>query len=360
MSAVKPTTLPDPLADPAFRAPGLWQSLREGLLGGQRPVACAQIEVTSICPGRCTYCPHTTDASRWKSRHMEAATMARLWPLLRQTGRAHLQGWGEPLLHPRFLDFAAFARKAGCRISTTTCGLVMNDELAVSLVDSGLDVIAFSLAGTSEASNASREGVPFSRVLAAINQLQTVRKARMGVHLEVHLAYLMLASNMEAVRHLPELMADLDVHAAIISTLDYISTPELAAEAFNPTTPAGAEQLEAARALLTEAQTRARAAGRELHFALPAASVQHGDCREAVTRTLYVDAEGQLSPCIYVNLPVTDLADTPNPLRRVFGSALTADPFATWQGPDFTAFRQALLAGTPDTPCQTCVKRMER
>lgn len=350
----------DPLLDPAFQPPGLWQSLREGLLGQVRPVACAQIEVTSHCPGRCTYCPHTTDAHRWRSRHMEAATFARLWPLLRQCGRAHLQGWGEPLLHPRFLDFAAFARRAGCRISTTTCGLVMNENLACKLVDSGLDVIAFSLTGTSPASNASRQGVPFERVCSAIRTLQAVRRERMGVHLEVHLAYLMLASGMEAVRDLPELMDDLDVHAAVISTLDYVSTPELAAEAFTPREPEGAARIEEARALLLEAQRQIRAAGRECHFALPTATVQQGDCREEITRTLYVDADGLLSPCIYVNLPVTDPAGQPNPLRRVMGSARDDDPFVIWQGREFAAFRESLLRGEPDGACVQCVKRLER
>lgn len=64
--------------------------------------------------------------------------------------------------------------------------------------------------------------------------LQRVRKAKMGVHLELHFAYLMLASQMEAVEGLPDLMDELDVHAAVISTLDYIAAPGLEAEAFSP------------------------------------------------------------------------------------------------------------------------------
>lgn len=59
----------------------------------------------------------------------------------------------------------------------------------------------------------------------------------MGVHLELHFAYLMLASQMEAVEGLPDLMDELDVHAAVISTLDYIAAPGLEAEAFPRTKP---------------------------------------------------------------------------------------------------------------------------
>ena len=136
----------DPLRNPAFRAPGLGERLRELLLGEHRPLDCVQVEVTSCCAGRCVYCPHTTQAAVWRSRHMPDAVFAALWPLLRRSGRAHLQGWGEPLLHPRFFDFAALARKAGCQVSSTSCGLCMDADLAARIVQSGMDMLAFSLA----------------------------------------------------------------------------------------------------------------------------------------------------------------------------------------------------------------------
>ena len=141
----------DPLRNPRFQEPSVWQLFRESLFGKPRLLDCIQVEVTSVCPGRCVYCPHTTQAGYWRSRHMEAATFARLWPLMQESGRVHLQGWGEPFLHPRFMDFAALARKAGCRVSTTTCGLRMDETLAGQIVGSGIDIVAFSLVGTDEA-----------------------------------------------------------------------------------------------------------------------------------------------------------------------------------------------------------------
>ena len=57
----------------------------------------------------------------------------------------------------------------------------------------------------------------------------------------------MLASQMEAVEGLPDLMDELDVHAAVISTLDYIAAPGLEAEAFSPHE---AGKLDAARNIL--------------------------------------------------------------------------------------------------------------
>ena len=166
----------DPLRNPRFQEPSVWQLFRESLFGKPRLLDCIQVEVTSVCPGRCVYCPHTTQAGYWRSRHMEAATFARLWPLMQESGRVHLQGWGEPFLHPRFMDFAALARKAGCRVSTTTCGLRMDETLAGQIVGSGIDIVAFSLVGTDEAKKKDfrsdiTEG---KRTLVVVHALQNV------------------------------------------------------------------------------------------------------------------------------------------------------------------------------------------
>jgi radical SAM protein with 4Fe4S-binding SPASM domain len=333
-----------------FREPGFWETVKEAVFGVHRPLDCIQVEVTSRCPGRCTYCPHTTRRENWISRDLDMETFGRLWPLMRRAGRVHLQGWGEPLLNPAFFDMAALARKAGCQISTTTCGLRMDPELALRIVESGIDIVAFSLAGTDTASNASRLGVDFDRVCEAVTTLQAVRRERMGVHLEIHFAYLMLASNMEAVAGLPALMQRLGVHAAVISTLDYIPEPGLAVEAF---TPPEADKLAKAAAILAEVQAEARRRGLGFHFELPSPAASGTACRENIGRSLYVSADGSVSPCVYVNVPLA----IAGPKRRVFGNVRDQDPVQIWESAEFRRFRERLACGDPDLPCQSCPKR---
>ena len=347
---------PDPLDKPAFR-PGLWRELRDAFLSPPRPLSCVQMEVTSACSGRCIYCPHTTLAGVWRSRAMSAEVVAALWPLLRRSLRAHLQGWGEPLLHPRFFDFAAFARRAGCRVSTTTCGLGMDEDTAVRLVSGGLDVVAFSLAGTDPASNGVRAGVPFARTVEALRTLQRIRKARGGVHMEIHIAYLLLADRVEAVTRLPELMDELDVHAAVISTLDYIAAPGQEALAFTPPITPEAD-LRAARALLEDAAVRARAAGRGFHYALPG-PVPLPVCRENAAHTVYVDADGTLSPCVYLNVPAAVPPGHPGDRRQTFGSVLDRDAWELWNDPAYADYRARLSAADPPLACRACPKRYE-
>lgn len=341
---------PDPLKDPALRGPGLWRSLRESFCGTRRLLDVAQVEVTSLCPGACVYCPHSTMSAVWEGRHMAPETFARLWPLLLQTERVHLQGWGEPLLHPRFLDMVALARRAECRVSTTSCGLIMNEKLAAALVDSGLDVMAFSITGVSPESNTLfRKGVDFARLLNSIRLLQAVRREKMGVHLEIHFACLLPASRVGEIGDLPDLMAELGVHAAVVSTLDYIPAPEWKAEAFFPDER---EKIAEARHELEKAAHKARALGLALHYALPEPKARP-TCLERPDRSVYIDAEGNLSPCIYVNLPTR----CHDPLRRVFGNCREADALNIWQGPEFQAFIKALAGAEPDAPCRDCPKR---
>jgi MoaA/NifB/PqqE/SkfB family radical SAM enzyme len=283
---------------------------------------------------------------------MEAGTFAALWPLLRRCTRVHLQGWGEPFLHPRFFDFTAFARKAGCAVCSTTCWLHIQEDIARRVVKSGMDVLAFSLAGTDEASNAIRRGAPFAKVCDNIRLMSAIRKKEMAVHLSLHCAYILLADRMEAVLALPDMASELGLHAAVVSTLDYIAAPGQEILAF---APHEADKISRARDLLEKAAARAATLELDFHYALPCTE-PWGTCREHVERSLYVDAEGALSPCIYVNLPVKD----EDGRRRVFGNANETDGFACWEGERFSAFRRALETGKPEAPCVQCAKRFEK
>jgi radical SAM protein with 4Fe4S-binding SPASM domain len=192
--------------------------------------------------------------------------------------------------------------------------------------------------------------VDFDRVCEAVSTLQAVRRERMGVHLEIHFAYLMLASTMEAVAGLPALMQRLGVHAAVISTLDYIAEPGLEAEAF---TPQETDKLAKAAAILSEVEVEARRLDLGFHYELPSPAAAGTACRENIGRSLYVSADGSVSPCVYVNVPV-GIAD---PKRRVFGNVRDQDPVQIWESAEFRRFRERLAGGDPDLPCRSCPKR---
>lgn len=343
----------DPLHNPKFSAPGFLEKLRDVFLGSEKPLDTVQIEVTSHCAGNCSYCPHTTMADRWHSRHMKAETLASLWPLLQNAARAHLQGWGEPFLHPRFFDFVQFAIKAGCQTSTTSCGTNLNDETMEKIIKSGLDTIAFSLVGTDAESNAPRSSMQFDEVCAAIRNLgRKIKKAGKGP--EIHIAYLLLADRIDAAANLPELMEQLEVNCAVVSTLDYLAVPQDADLAFGPHET---EKIRKAAIVLEAAAEQVKLNGKTLIYALPdPLSEPPNGCRENVRNSLYVDAEGGISPCVYLNVPAEKTDDR----NLAFGNSLEENVWEIWRKPEYRDFRESLIAGHAPPACQSCPKRRER
>lgn len=341
----------DPLDAANFKQQKLIEKLLSTIFGLKKPLDCVQIEVSSHCMGKCVYCPHTTFADSWTPHFMEAATFAKLWPLLRNTQRAHLQGWGEPLLHPRFFDFVKFAAKAGAQVSTTTCGLVMNEEIRQKIVNSGMDVIAFSLVGTDPASNDARRNVPFDTVCANIKFLREgIRQQKKGP--EIHLAYLLLADRMEAALELPRLMEELDIDMTVVSTLDYISLPQHKKLAILPTET---EKITGARTILDHASAEIEKMDRFIHFALPKKdAIQECGCRENIVKSLYVDAFGALSPCVYLNVPGATGAQSLS-----FGNVRDTEALEIWHNPAWQNFRKAIVTPNPHPLCLDCPKRNE-
>jgi MoaA/NifB/PqqE/SkfB family radical SAM enzyme len=137
-----------------------------------------QVEVTTRCNAACIYCPRTAYRDAWHDRSLSPATFRRLLPALKKTRLVHLQGWGEPFLHPDFFTLTAMAKEAGCRVSTTTNGMLLNAEKLLQVVASGLDLIAFSLTGLMERHDRARPGTSFRQVLSAIQTLNRLKARR--------------------------------------------------------------------------------------------------------------------------------------------------------------------------------------
>ncbi len=339
----------NPFSYPALRSASIFELIKDLFNPKKRQFNCLQVEITSICSAKCTYCPHTTKFTKWNSRHMQAHTFVNLWPLLQNVTRVHLQGWGEPFLNPNFFNFVALARRAGCLVSSTSCGLYINEEIAQKIINSGLDIIAFSLVGTDQITNNPRQGADFDKVYQGIKLLQDLRQKKMAVHLEIHLAYLLLTDRLEALYKLPKLMKELNIHATIISTLDYLADESQAHLAINPNDE---KTIIKARAIFKEIKKEIKANGQELFYALPS-SIASSSCREDIQNSLYVDADGNISPCIYLNVPDFDSQKT------IFGNVNEENVITIWNNKKFENFRKNHFDNTPILQCQNCVKKFE-
>lgn len=106
------------------------------------------IELTNCCNFRCLMCPVGTEMIRRPQGLMSVATFR----LIREAVAprrlpVRFIRWGEPLLHPRFLDYVTELQRAGCLVHVNTNGSLLTDAMIDALLDLPLDSIKFSFQG---------------------------------------------------------------------------------------------------------------------------------------------------------------------------------------------------------------------
>jgi MoaA/NifB/PqqE/SkfB family radical SAM enzyme len=341
-----------------------------------------QIEVTTRCTNRCVMCPRTVLANEWPEMDLAWEAFERLAAAFDRAQHVHLQGWGEPLLHPRIFNMIAAAKGAGCRVGLTTNGTLLDSGTSQGLLDVGLDLIAISIAGaTRETHESIRVGSDFPLILENVRRFVSLRAGQGRKPPKVEFSYLMTKTNMAELPKAVELAASLGVDELYAINLDYVVTREHEdLKAF------GCPELrEGFMHILDEARTIARRSGITFR-PYPLDPVEAAICEGNPLKILFVACDGWVSPCTYLGLSgrtsilryFEGRAITVPRLR--FGNVMHQDLLDIWNGPAYQAFRQqfarrrlevgarALHAVTgevgtsdqelppPPEPCLTCYK----
>lgn len=316
-----------------------------------------QIEVTSLCNASCTYCPRTILQRQWLNRSMSMSTFRRILPVLPKAGLVHLQGWGEPLLHPDFSRMARLARQAGCAVSATTNGNLLSEQRFVELMDAGMDILAVSLAGTSSKVNdAFRPGAPLAGALRALKMARDVKQKRRSAKPEMHIAYMLLRSGLNDLDALPELMAGHGVEQCVVSVLDFVPDRKLADQVLAPESRGERQELEKR---FNRLRAEARERGLIIHTPCLASGLDNAKgCTENVGQALVITADGEVAPCVFSNLPVRP--GGPDPVRQcsrlTFGNVNHEHLPVIWRKKAYQRFREDLGQGRPWEICRCCSK----
>jgi MoaA/NifB/PqqE/SkfB family radical SAM enzyme len=264
----------------------------------ERPFEAFQVEVTSRCNLKCVMCPVTVLAEHWPARDMAWETFERAAAAFNRTRWVHLQGWGEPMLHPRIYDMIARAKSAGCRVGFTTNGTRLTRANGERLLERGLDLIAVSIAGARPATHAAvRVGSELEKLLENLRAFISLRRERGAAEPKVEIFYLMTPGNLAELPEAVELVADLGADELVATNLDYVITPGLDALRAYGEGPAGRE--------LGAALEQARAAARRTGLAFrsyPLAFREMAVCDLNPLKILFISADGAVSPCVYTSL----------------------------------------------------------
>lgn len=144
-----------------------------------------QIEPVGQCNLRCQMCPipfRTDGPPHGPPAFMDFGVYTRIIDELPNLEQLHLQGLGEPMMHPRFFDMVSFAADRGIQVSTNTnMTLLLNARRARLAVMCGLDCIHISVDGaTAETYERIRKRAKFDRLLRNLQLLADARRESNG------------------------------------------------------------------------------------------------------------------------------------------------------------------------------------
>ena len=332
-----------------------------------------QVELSAECRGHCPYCPVEVFRESRQGGFMSTETFQALRPAFASADLVFLQGWGEPLQHPRIWEMAREAVASGARVGFTTNGVLLNRERREALLESGVEIVGVTLAGaTHETHDRYRPGSPLEVLDRNVLGLREERKRAGLSRPALHVALQLLVGNLGEVEEMVAMASRWGAEQVVVSPLSLILSPELEEESLHHRPEAWAEAV----AILRRARESARAAGMTFHVHGITDSLPQEACRENTLRSCFVSARGEVSPCVMANLGVDPEGGFTHRYRGedhavgalIFGNVREMPLREIWQSPNARAFRRAIREriyrgargqeGLP-APCRHCYKLLE-
>jgi MoaA/NifB/PqqE/SkfB family radical SAM enzyme len=314
-----------------------------------------QIEPVGQCNLSCRMCP-VVHREEKPPAFMSYDVFCRLLDQFPGAKELHLQGLGEPLLHPRFFDMVRYAAARGMAVSTNTNLTALSERRAEECVKSGLRRMHVSLdAAEAAAYEYIRVGARFSKVLRNLRRLTEAKTGLKRDLPEIRIVAVVMRRNLE---QLPDL-----VRLARAFGIGCVSVQHLAHDFSESSLPLKYQPMREFvdhETLLNEDPARvqrwfdaARAAAEDcgVKLRLPNASprprpesLKGRERCDWPWRGAYVAYSGEAMPCCMVATPD----------RINFGSMSKEGVLRVWNGDAYRDFRARLDSDNPPDICRGC------
>ncbi|WP_218824291.1 radical SAM protein [Pontibacter ummariensis] len=318
-----------------------------------------QIEPVGQCNLKCQMCPiqFRTDGKDGKPlAFMKFDDFVKLIGEFPEIQELHLQGLGEPMMHPQLFEMVAFAAKRGIKVSTNSNMTLFSQRRAEHCVTSGLDSLHVSVDGaTAETFENIRVGGKFERVISNVEILKKAKEKLKSETPHLRLIYVLMRQNLHELPDFVRLAEKLNVHEIFAQHLCHDFQESTLPEHYSPMRDFVNEQT-----LLHEAVERvqhffdeARALAQEHKVSLRLPAVRPSE-RTTTARGrkrcswpwdgMYFSYDGQSMPCCMISTPD----------RFSFGSAVKQGARQLWEGERYESFRQSLDSEEPPEICRSC------
>ena len=184
----------------------------------KRPVVLGQpfgisLEPVSWCNLSCTQCPVGLNNVRRGKKSIDPVSYRRIIDdVYRKTWYLMLYFQGEPLLHKDFISLVNYAASRKMYTVTSTNAQLISREMAVQLVESGLNRIIVSVEGTDQQTYAKyRRGGELEKVLSGIRYLVDSKRQLKKNHPYIVLQFLVFRFNQHQIDEVKDLGRNLGV-----------------------------------------------------------------------------------------------------------------------------------------------------
>ncbi len=319
----------------------------------------AQLEPVGQCNLRCTMCSiqFRQDGPPFGPlAFMEWETFTRLIDGLDTLEDLHLQGLGEPMMHPKFFDMVEYAAARGIRVSTNTNLHLLNQRRAERCITSGLHAIHISIDGATAATYESiRIRGHFDRLIANIERLSDARRRYGSDTPHMRLVMVIMRQNLAELPDLVRLAHAWGIDSIFVQHLCHDFGEETLPERYRPMRDYVSQQTllgedeKVIEQAFGEARRVARGAGIELRLprtrsrAHPPGTSGRDRCNWPWTGA-YVSYQGLAMPCCMVSTPD----------RINFGNMAELGVHDVWQSLPFQEFRSRLDSNDPPDVCRSC------
>ncbi len=318
-----------------------------------------QIEPVGQCNLRCQMCPiqFRQDGPPYGPlAFMQWETFTRLIDQFTNLEHLHLQGLGEPMMHPRFFDMVRYASAKGIRVTTNSNFNLLNAKRAEQCVTSGLAELHVSIDGaTAEMYDRIRVRGHFDKLLHNLDLLQETQQRLGSKTPQLQMVTVIMRQNLHELPDLVRLARRYQMASLFVQHLCHdFGEASLPAE-YKPM-----RDFVQAQTLLEEDSTRieyyfnqAREVAQELDVDLRLPNTRmrlHPPGTPGIKRcswpwtSAYISYQGLAMPCCMVATPD----------RINFGSMAEQGVEKIWNGAPFQAFREQLASDTPPEICASC------
>lgn len=294
------------------------------------------LELTNACNLNCIMCGR--NAADFKPTVFDMEIFHSLEPLMDKVEEVTLMGWGEPTIHPHFIEMLETINKHSARKYFCSNGMNLK-KIQDAIFDYKVDVFAVSVDGATDETNSRiRRGSKIDQITTDLKEIVRIKKERGLRYPWINFVFCAMQSNIRELPDLVRLAAEIGIEEVKVVYLTVFGE-----DLMN-------ESLWGHENLVREVFEEAIRVGDELGIVLKlphysgedeAGNKFHKDCY-VTWRDFFLGSDGYVRPCM--STPV-----------HFFEYDINKDFMEMWNAPEYQNYRKNVNDQEHmDLPCKRC------